>query len=92
MEQFKNMVEQKALFEWSPETCLALCTRFCSWVVPETEDEYDQSSTGTNNGAGKIRTNSRMNVLINKAIQDEQESKTPLPEMNNKKDLINVKN
>ena len=39
MEQFRSMVEAQALFEWSPEVCLALCTRFCSWVVAEDEGE-----------------------------------------------------
>ena len=38
------MVEALALFEWSTEVCLALSTKFCSWVVPETDSEYDTNS------------------------------------------------
>lgn len=33
------MVEGQKLFEWSSEVCLAMGTRFCSWVVAETEAE-----------------------------------------------------
>ena len=39
------MVEASALFEWSTEVCLALSTRFCSWVVPETDSEHDENSS-----------------------------------------------
>lgn len=38
------MVEGQALIEWSPEIGLALSQRFCSWVVPEMDDEYLEAS------------------------------------------------
>ena len=41
--QFRNMVESKTLVEWSPEAALALSTRFCSWVVAETNEEDNMS-------------------------------------------------
>ena len=41
--QYRNMVESKTLFEWSPEVALALSTRFCSWVVAETNEEDNMS-------------------------------------------------
>jgi hypothetical protein len=37
------MVEQQALFEWSPEIALSLGIKFCSWVVPEC-DELEEDS------------------------------------------------
>ena len=43
--QFRNMVEGQSLFEWSPEVCLAMSTRFCSWIVPETEAEHQNEDT-----------------------------------------------
>ena len=39
--QFRNMVEGQALYEWSPEVALSLSTRFCSWVVAETDAEHN---------------------------------------------------
>ena len=33
------MVEEQALFEWSPEVALNLGVKFCSWVVPEDANE-----------------------------------------------------
>ena len=43
--QFRNMVEGQSLYEWSPEVCLAMSTRFCSWIVPETEAEHQNEDT-----------------------------------------------
>ncbi len=43
--QFRNMVEEQALFEWSPEVALALSVRFCEWVVPEDAEEDRKSET-----------------------------------------------
>lgn len=37
--QFSNMVEQCALFEWSPECALAMGLQFCEWVVQEDRAE-----------------------------------------------------
>ena len=39
------MVEGQALYEWSPEVALALSTRFCSWVVAETDAEHNLEET-----------------------------------------------
>ena len=39
--QFRNMVEGKALFEWSPQVAIAMGTRFCSWVVAEEDEDVD---------------------------------------------------
>jgi hypothetical protein len=55
------MVEQKVVFEWSHETVLALSSRFCSWNIPENEDEYALSSAGGTSQTGKYRTASKMN-------------------------------
>jgi len=44
-QQFRNMVEGQSLFEWSPEVALALSTRFCSWVVAETDAEHNAEET-----------------------------------------------
>lgn len=43
--QFRNMVEGQALYEWSPEVALSLSTRFCSWVVAETDAEHNVEET-----------------------------------------------
>jgi len=43
--QFRNMVEGQALYEWSPEVALSLSTRFCSWVVAETDAEHFADET-----------------------------------------------
>jgi hypothetical protein len=50
------MVEERALFEWSPEVALQLSMRFCEWVVPEDVDEDKVSSvnTGSENRSGSI--------------------------------------
>lgn len=40
------MVEQQALFEWSPEVALNLGIKFCSWVVPEDANEDLESVCG----------------------------------------------
>ena len=68
MEQFRSMVEAQALFEWSPEVCLALCTRFCSWVVAEDEGEDSTSARGSFIGKlpGSKRTSS-LNPLFAQA-------------------------
>ena len=59
--QFRNMVEGQALYEWSPEVCLALSTRFCSWVVAETEAEHDQEDTSESKS--QIRNASRFDSM-----------------------------
>ena len=41
--QFRSMVENQALFEWSTEVALQLGLKFCSWVVPEDANEDDES-------------------------------------------------
>jgi uncharacterized protein YpmB len=41
-QQFRSMVENQALFEWSTEVALALGLKYCSWVVPE-ENEDEES-------------------------------------------------
>ncbi len=33
------------MYEWSPEVALALSTRFCSWVVAETDAEHNAEET-----------------------------------------------
>jgi len=38
------MVEGQALYEWSPEVALSLSTRFCSWVVAETDAEHNDET------------------------------------------------
>ena len=37
------MVEQRALFEWSPEVALSLGQKYCNWIVIEDESEYKDS-------------------------------------------------
>ena len=39
------MVEGQALYEWSPEAALSLSSRFCSWVVAETDAEHNVDET-----------------------------------------------
>ena len=39
--QFRNMVEGKALIEWSSEVAIAMGTRFCSWIVAEEDEDLD---------------------------------------------------
>lgn len=50
------MVEERILFEWSPEVALAQSMRNCDWVIPEEdkEDQLSQSSAG-----GPITTTSK---------------------------------
>jgi hypothetical protein len=43
--QFRNMVENNALIEWSPEVGLAMGTRFCSWMVAEDDAENNDDVT-----------------------------------------------
>ena len=38
-DQFKSMIEEKALFEWSTDVALGIAQKFCSWIVPEDRDE-----------------------------------------------------
>lgn len=33
------------MYEWSPEVALGLSTRFCSWVVAETDAEHNAEET-----------------------------------------------
>lgn len=42
--QFRNMVEEFVLFEWSPEVALSIGVRFCSWIVPEETNEDLESN------------------------------------------------
>ena len=44
--QFRNMVENHALIEWSPEVALAMGSRFMSWIVEEDEKEYEDDDDG----------------------------------------------
>lgn len=46
-QQFRTMVEQQALFEWSPEVALSLGAKFCAWVVPECADEEEEDDKQT---------------------------------------------
>lgn len=41
--QFRSMVENHTLIEWSPEICLALSSRFCSWIVQEEDENFDET-------------------------------------------------
>lgn len=58
--QFRNMVENHALIEWSPEVALAMGTRFMSWVVEEDENEYVDDEDGK---SAVPRKNSSFNSL-----------------------------
>lgn len=42
-DQFRKMVESKALFEWSPEIALALGQTLCNWFVIEELEELEDS-------------------------------------------------
>lgn len=44
--QFRTMVENHTLIEWSPEICLALSSRFCSWIVQEEDENFDETEDG----------------------------------------------
>ena len=66
--QFRNMVEGQALYEWSPEVALSLSTRFCSWVVAETDAEHNvedslDSRSNILGGSGNKKHRRRMNSV-----------------------------
>jgi|LauGreDrversion4_2_1035121.scaffolds.fasta_scaffold264060_3 hypothetical protein len=42
--QFRRMVEDHALFEWSTEVALNLGINYCDWVLAENPDEDLESS------------------------------------------------
>ena len=54
------MVEGQSLYEWSPEVALALSTRFCSWVVAETNEEHADE---TEESRSRIRGGGRQSLL-----------------------------
>ena len=61
------MVEGHALIEWSPEVGLALCSRFCSWVVQEDDAENDAEETidGKSSNMRASGTNSFSSMQLN---------------------------
>lgn len=42
-QQFRKMVEDHALFEWSTEVALNLGLKYCDWVLQEDVDEDVES-------------------------------------------------
>ena len=59
--QFRNMVEGQALYEWSPEVCLALSARYCSWIVAETDAEHQLDDT--EESKSQLRKQSRFDSM-----------------------------
>ena len=52
------------MFEWSPEVAIALSTRFCSWVVAETDAEhYPEESEESKSLVLGLRGNRRNSSL-----------------------------
>ena len=48
------MVENNTLIEWSPEICLALSSRFCSWIVQEEDENFDETEDGKSVAKGSM--------------------------------------
>ena len=72
--QFRNMVEGKALFEWSPEVAIALGTRFCSWVVAEEDDEHLDPTEDSKSVGGVRRLSHRFGARMPSGIGKQRQS------------------
>ena len=48
------MVENNTLIEWSPEICLALSSRFCSWIVQEEDENFDPTEDSKSVARGSM--------------------------------------
>jgi hypothetical protein len=67
-QQFRSMVENQALFEWSTEVALALGLKYCSWVVPEEneDEESEEEITRSPLKSESIINNLKKSMLVHR--------------------------